>query len=90
MEQVRDQTLDNRCESLGDVREEMAKLRANEAEILKGALKRMSSSNINSYRHAKIELLRSPGEERIRARLVKDHGGMAEEETEDQENTETL
>lgn len=87
MEQVRVQELDNLAESLGEIRQEKSGLEADEKENLSTALSIMHDRGINSYRFAKIEYLRSPGEEKIRARMVKDRGRMAAKDVD--ENVDT-
>lgn len=74
---VHDQILDNLGENLSDIRATAAECRIDDASNLQAALRRMATKGYNSYRAGKIEYLRSPGEEKIRARSLKDQGGMA-------------
>lgn len=73
-EQVRNERLDALCEEIGDARADMNKARATEGEALQDALSEMHRAGVTVYRHAKIELARIPGGEKIRARTVKDTG----------------
>lgn len=68
MEQVRDLTLDRLCESIGETRDTMNKLRADEAGDERAALQRMRAKELTTYRHAGVELARVPGEEKLRVR----------------------
>lgn len=73
-EQVRNERLDALCEEIGDAREVMNKGRAAEGEALGDALSEMHRAGVTVYRHAKIELARIPGGEKIRARTLKETG----------------
>lgn len=77
MEQVRDTVLDRLCESLGETRDQMAQLQADEKSDLQAALKRMREKGTTAYRHAGMELARVPGEEKLRARRTS-QGATAE------------
>jgi hypothetical protein len=68
MEQVRDQTLDRYCESIGDTRDQMNRLRQDEAADTSGALRRMQGKGVNHYIHAGVELTRVPGSDKLRVR----------------------
>jgi hypothetical protein len=68
MEQVRDVQLDRICESIGETRDTMNKLRSDEAGDERAALLRMRTRSLTSYRHAGVELARVPGEEKLRVR----------------------
>lgn len=71
LEQVRSQKLDNICESIADTREQMNTLRTEEKDEKRGALTTMREQNLTTYRHAGVELVRVPGEERLRVRTSK-------------------
>lgn len=71
LEQVRSQKLDNICESIADTREQMNTLRTEEKDEKRGALTTMRERNLTTYRHAGVELVRVPGEERLRVRTSK-------------------
>lgn len=70
MEQVRDTRLDALCESIGDTRDRLATLRADEQADTGAALKRMRERSLTSYRHAGVEMARVPGEEKLRVRVT--------------------
>jgi len=73
MERLRDQMLDNLCESIGDYRDTRSQLDANEAADMQAALQRMHDLDAHSYQHAGIEMLRVPGgNEKLRVRRKKD------------------
>jgi len=72
MEHVRDGVLDRLCESLGETRDKMAELRADEAGDSQAALTRMRARSLTSYRHAGVEMARVPGEEKLRVRTSKE------------------
>ena len=91
MDRVRSGKLDNICEGIGDERETMNKARTEEKNLILSALKVMQEKNISVYKHAKIELARVPGAEKLRVRMVKEEGDAGEEDLEvsDAEETET-
>jgi hypothetical protein len=72
MEQVRDVVLDRLCESIGDARDQMNQLRADEAGDTQAALTRMRERKITTYQHAGVEMARVPGEEKLRVRTSKE------------------
>lgn len=72
MEQVRSVRLDRFCESIGEGREEMNRLRGEEKGDMQGALREMHDKSITAYRHAGVELVRVPGEEKLRVRTTKE------------------
>lgn len=74
MGRIRSQKLDNICEAIGDSRDTQASERDNENSLKQDALKEMQAKGIGAYRHAKIELLRSPGAEKLRVRKTKEDG----------------
>jgi len=93
MKKFRDEVLDNHCETVQECRGSMSTARADEQSALQAALKRMGAKKIDSYKHGRVELLRSPGEEKIRARVLKnvvqqsDEGGpIIEDEAADLDN----
>ena len=73
--------LDVSCRRLHEIRDEMAELRASEAEEMQGALNLMRRANRTSYRQHGVELVRVPGEEKLRVRTSK-AGATAETEEE--------
>lgn len=72
MEQVRNVRLDHYCESIGESREKTNALRREEKNDLQGALRVMHDRNVVVYRHAGVELVRIPGEEKLRVRTTKE------------------
>ncbi len=72
MEQVRNRQLDRACESIGESRDAMNRLRKEEADDLRMALREMHDKKVTVYRHAGVELVRVPGEEKIRVRTTKE------------------
>lgn len=72
MQQVRNTTLDSACESIGDVRDKINRLKEEEGDELRAALKVMRDHDLTSYHHAGLRLLRSPGEEKLVVRKFKE------------------
>lgn len=72
MERVRVSKLDNLCEGLSEVRASMASDRETEAGLLQAALPVMRNEKLTTYQHAGVELVRVPGEEKLRCRTAKD------------------
>jgi len=68
MEQVRDRMLDRLCESIGDTRDQMNRLRQDEAADTSNALRRMQDKGTSHYIHAGVELTRVPGSDKLRVR----------------------
>ena len=73
-EQVRSVKLDNLCEEIGDERATMNTARVEEKSLTTTALQVMQKAGVTVYKHAKIELVRVPGSEKLRVRVVKDQG----------------
>lgn len=67
--QIRD--LDNSCRRLADIRHQMGDLRADEAAEMQTSLNAMRKHNRTSYRQHGVELVRVPGEEKLRVRTSK-------------------
>jgi hypothetical protein len=65
---VRDRVLDRYCESIGDTRDQMNRLRQDEAADTSGALRRMQGQGTAHYIHAGVELTRVPGADKLRVR----------------------
>lgn len=74
MSRVRNRKLDNICEAIGDERERMNKAKQEESGLIQGALQIMQRERLTVYRHARIELARVPGAEKLRVRLTKEEG----------------
>lgn len=74
MEQVRDRTLDNISEAIGDCRDQANQARTEEKSLKAAALKRMTDRNIQAYKHARVAMVVEPGAARLRVRMVKEEG----------------
>lgn len=85
MEQARNSKLDNLVEAVSEVRAQMGVLRADEASSLQGAHRIMRDKKLHSYRHAGVELVRVPGEEKLRVRTS---GQQTSAETDDEPGAE--
>jgi hypothetical protein len=72
MEQVRNAKLDNLCEAISETRTAINDLRATEAGNEQAALKVMQAADCRTYKHAGVELLRVPGDEKLRVRTSKE------------------
>ena len=81
MEDVRIGALDDICSTLSDVREAVNTARGAEKEHLQTALNLMREHQKQSWRAHGVELVRVPGEEKIRCRTSKE---AASAETEDE------
>ena len=89
MEDVRYRDLDNTCNTIAETREEMNALRQAEIGYEQKALAQMRNHNITSYRHAGVELVRVPGEEKLRVRTARERTATAEVEPEADEKGDT-
>jgi hypothetical protein len=72
MEETRIVALDHAAESIAEVRSNMNRLRAEEAADMQQALRLMRQHGRTAYRHAGVELVRVPGEEKLRVRTSRD------------------
>ncbi len=72
MEDLRIKVLDDVCRSIAEVREAKNALRATEGDHLIAALKAMRKHEKTTWRHAGVELVRVPGEEKLRVRTSKE------------------
>lgn len=72
-------SLDRCCRALSDVRGQMSDLRADEAAEMQTALNELKRHNRTTYRQHGVELVRVPGEEKLRVRTSKE-GASAETE----------
>lgn len=77
MEQVRHSSLDAACASIAECRDTANQARLDEVAQKQAALSYMQHNSVNAYKHAGIELLRVPGHEELRVRLIKDGGDAA-------------
>ena len=82
MEDIRISALDDICSTLSDVRETMNAARGDEKKHLKTALGLMRTHRKQSWRAHGVELVRVPGEEKIRCRTSKEPAS-AEMESDD-------
>jgi hypothetical protein len=81
MEQVRHVKLDRLCEGISECRAEMNEQRSIEGEKCRAALVYMHDNKVTTYRFAGVELVRVPGEEKLRVRTTKESATL---ETEDE------
>lgn len=77
MEQVRNRSLDRLCESLGDTRDDLARLQGEEADLQSQCMGVMQRDGVTAYRHAGIELALVPGGAKLRVRKLKDKTAQA-------------
>lgn len=82
MEHLRIKPLDDICASISDTRGQQADLRAEEAGLEQTALHLMRKHNKTAWRAHGVELVRVPGEEKLRVRTSRDTA-TAETEPED-------
>lgn len=80
MENARISPLDNICQSIAETREQQNSLRQEEAGLETTALKLMRKHSKISWRHAGVELVRVPGEEKLRVRTSRGRSATAETE----------
>lgn len=83
MENARISPLDNICQSIAETREQMNSLRQEETGLETTALKLMRKHQKTSWRHAGVELVRVPGEEKLRVRTARERTATAESEEAD-------
>ena len=74
LEQVRNHTLDNLCEGIGEERHLKDGAKVKEERLTVAALQQMRQTGVQVYRHAGVELARVPGAEKVRVRLVQGQG----------------
>lgn len=80
LDAVRSKPLDNICEGIGDCRDQMNAARTEEKRLLASALQTMQKKDLSAYRHARVELARIPGAERLRVHVTKEEGDAAVEQ----------
>lgn len=80
MEEARHTALDRFCERIGEIRDELNTLRGDEGDQSRSALSYMRAAGVTSYRHAGVELVRVPGEEKLRVRTSKEQATAETEE----------
>lgn len=74
MAQVRDRTMDGYCEGIGDARALKNKAVQEEKGYIQGALNRMHKTGQTVYKHAGVEVVLVPGDDKLRVRLISDGG----------------
>lgn len=79
---VRSGKLDNLCEGIGDERAKKNAAVLEEEKLKASALQVMVAERLTVYRHAKVELCRIPGAEKLRVRLTKEEGDAGAEDLE--------
>lgn len=73
-EQIRSAVLDELCEEYGDIEETINTHQKRVKEIKGEALQEMQRTNGKTYKHAGVVFSRTPGADKLNARLTKDHG----------------
>jgi len=81
--EARIKPLDDVAATIGDLRDQMNVLRQDEGEQMNLALKLMRKHERTTWKHAGVELVRVPGEEKLRVRTSKEKA-TAEVEDEDE------
>src|SRR5262245_33241356 len=89
MENRRIKALDEVCASIADCRGSMNDLRAQEGDLERHALKLMHKHEKQTWQHAGVELLRVPGEEKLRVRTSRTAATAEVEEPEPEPEPET-
>jgi hypothetical protein len=69
---------DRICQGIAETRGEMNRLRGEETDLELQALKAMRAHDITAYQHAGVELVRVPGEEKLRVRTARERTATAE------------
>ncbi len=78
-------SLDDICTSIAETRAAMNQLRAEETDYEKTALKLMQRAERTAYRWAGVELVRIPGEEKLRVRTARETTATSDEAPTDAE-----
>lgn len=78
MEQVRNKALDRICEGISDVRTDTNRLRGEEADLQRQAVKAMQADKVTAYRFAGVELVLVPGDVKLRVRTLKNQQANAD------------
>lgn len=71
-ELVRDARLDELCEEIGQVREELAQAKKDEQDGITAAMERMKETGCHRYEFAKIQLTFKPGRDRLAVKRLKE------------------
>ena len=72
MEQVRNKTLDRVCEGISEVRADINRLRSEEQDLQRQAVKAMQAGSVTAYRFSGVELVLVPGDVKLRVRTMKE------------------
>jgi len=88
MEDVRIRSLDDCAASIAEIRDQMNDLRGQEADQLRRALTLMRKHERETWRAAGVELVRVPGEEKLRVRTSKEQATAEVEEEEQDEQVD--
>lgn len=77
LEEARHVTLDSACATIGECRDSASQARLDEAAARGVALAYMQEHRIAAYKHRGIEILRVPGHEDLRVRVISSKDGDA-------------
>jgi hypothetical protein len=88
MESVRSKRLDNICEAIGEERRAVNAAKQEEVGLIASALQVMQREDVTVYRHARVELSRVPGAEKLRVRLTKEDGDADASDLESDDTTD--
>lgn len=77
-EEFRYKDLDRICQGIAETRAEMNRLRGEETDLELQALKTMRLHSSTAYQSAGVELVRVPGEEKLRVRTARERTATAE------------
>lgn len=77
IEDARIQPLDDCAASIADVRDNMNELRGEEKGYLSTARSLMHKYGKSVYKHAGVEIVLVPGDEKVRVRILKDDGNAS-------------
>jgi len=87
-EEFRYKDLDRICQGIAETRAEMNRLRGEETDLEIQALKAMRLHSSTAYQSAGVELVRVPGEEKLRVRTARERTATAESPAEPDEPTD--
>lgn len=74
MPRVRNARLDKLAEAIGDCRDKANEAATDEKSFRAAALKEMHDKNISHWSHAGVDLIRVPGEDKLKVKTHKDGG----------------
>jgi hypothetical protein len=90
VEDRRIEELDGIAESIQDVRAQKNELSQTEKQYLVQALQLLRKHDKQVWKHGGVELVRVPGDEKVRVRLVNGEGAADEEEEDDTQREESV